>query len=255
MLQSNELMTNSDQLLALLDPKWKLPGLLLSLAENRQLGVNGTIREIKRVLPALDNSSMTRAIWSLWPDALRPRRFVPRPSDPLDGISAPLRDVCGGNVHDRDAVIVTSSSCWAGSPKAIADLKSDGYFCSQFGDNEKDIPHSRNNWVCYDFKSRRIVPTHYSIRSPARGHGPGFGNYHKSWMVEISTDGEHWIEIDRGEDNSELAERYVTQTFEASGNQFCRQIPVVNIGRNHQGYDCVCIVALELCGSLIESLE
>jgi hypothetical protein len=158
-------------------------------------------------------------------------------------------------VHDRDAVLVTSLSSSADHPKVIADLKSDVRFYSKYRGNEEDIPHTRNNWVCYDFKDRRIVPTHYSIRSPARPHGPGLGNYPKSWLVEISTDGEHWVEIDRRENNSELAAERVVRTFEVSGNQVCRQIRLVNIGRNHQGYDCLCILALEIFGSLIESLE
>jgi len=28
-----------------------------------------------------------------------------------------------------------------------------------------DIEHTRNNWICYDFKNRIIIPTHYTIRS------------------------------------------------------------------------------------------
>jgi hypothetical protein len=255
MLQPTELMKNSDQLLTLLDPKWKLPGLILSLDADPQLGVGGRVREIKRVLPGLDESSITRAIWSLCTHAFRPRGFMPQPSDPLDGIIAHLTKACSGNVHDSGVVMLTSSDHDGTHPKVIADLRSDVRFCSLYRPKEEDIPHTRNNWVCYDFKARRIVPTHYSIRSPARSHGPGCGNYPKSWLVEISTDGEHWVEIDRRENNSELAEERAIRTFEVSGNQLCRQIRLVNIGRNHQGYDCLCVLALEIFGSLIESLE
>jgi hypothetical protein len=158
-------------------------------------------------------------------------------------------------VHDHSVVVVTSSSCACGTATRIADCKTNGYFCSQWREKDEDIPHTRNHWVCYDFKARRIVPTHYSIRSPERPNGPGYGNDPKSWLVEISTDGESWVEIDRRENNSELAAEGVTRTFEVSRNQRCRHIRLVNIGRNHQGYDCLCILALEIFGSLIEPLE
>jgi hypothetical protein len=55
--------------------------------------------------------------------------------------------------------------------------------------------------VCSDFKERRIVPTHYTIRS--FGGDPG-GTHLKSWLLETSADGKNWREVDRKEDNDEL---------------------------------------------------
>jgi hypothetical protein len=254
MMQSNEIIKHTEQLLVL-HPDWKIPGVLASFNANPQLNLVDKVREVRWLLRTQSSSNISQTIWELFPGSLAPKRFVLSPSDPLDGIIAHLTNVCGGNVNDRDVVMVTSSTSEYGTPKAIADLKSDAYFGSKYRRKEEDIPHTRNNWVCYDFKARRIVPTHYSIRSPAHPHGPGYGNYLKSWLVEISTDGEHWVEIGRRENNSELAAERVTRTFEVSGNQLCRQIRLVNIGRNHQGYDCLCILALEVFGSLIESLE
>jgi hypothetical protein len=49
-----------------------------------------------------------------------------------------------------------------------ADLEADSYFTSAWRNKEKNIPHTRSNWVCYDFKERRIVQ--HTTQS-ARSHG------------------------------------------------------------------------------------
>jgi hypothetical protein len=254
LIESNALLKHYKHLL-ILHPEWRLPDILLSLNANPQLTVSDKIHESNRILPKLDYSIISQVLCSLCLDTVRLKQSIPKPSDPLDGIISDLTKVCGGNVHDRDVVLVTSSKCDSDPPKVIADLKSDVRFCSSYREKQEDIPFTRNNWISYDFKHRRIIPTHYSIRSPHRGHGPGFGNYVKSWLVEVSTDGDHWVEIDRRENNSELAKQYAIVTFEVSGNEICRYIRLVNIGRNHQGYDCLCICGFEIFGSLIESVE
>jgi hypothetical protein len=78
--------------------------------------------------------------------------------------------------------------------------------------------------VCYDFKERRIMPTHYTIRTNA-------GDAHlASWLVETSVDGESWQQVAREKDNERL----------------------VNISRNHYGNDCLQIAAWEIVGTLFE---
>jgi hypothetical protein len=98
---------------------------------------------------------------------------------------------------------------------------------------KEDIPHTRNNWICYNFKERRIVPTHYTIRT--HDHGTGYGHL-KSWLVETSVDGESWQEVAREEDNEKLNGKLLTGTFSVAGEE-CRFIRLVNIGRTHSGYD------------------
>jgi hypothetical protein len=113
----------------------------------------------------------------------------------------------------------------------------------------EDILHTRNNWICYDFKERRIVPTHYTIRT----HAFGPGGYHlKSWLVETSTDGKNWREVAREEDNEQLDDSRFTATFAVAGGWECRFIRLVNIGRNHFGDNCLLISAWEIFGNLIE---
>jgi hypothetical protein len=51
---------------------------------------------------------------------------------------------------------------------------------------DEEIPYRENNRVCYDFKKRRLVPTHYAVRT--NGGNPG-GSHLTLWLVEISVDG------------------------------------------------------------------
>jgi hypothetical protein len=103
--------------------------------------------------------------------------------------------------------------------------------------------------VCYDFKKRRIGPTHYVIRT--QNGGPG--NAHlKSWPIETSKDGKSWREVGREEDNEQLKGKWFTATFAVAGGGECRFIRLVNIGRNHYGDDALWISAWEIFGSLIE---
>jgi hypothetical protein len=181
--------------------------------------------------------------------------------DVPDGIIAHLTRECGGNVHDHNVFEVTSGSFererYGANPhsgaydnhpdyaaKNAADWEADSRFSSAYRRREEAIPHARNNWVCYDFKERRIVPTHYAIRTVGSGH------HLKSWLVETSVDGESWREVAREEDNGQLNGKWFTRIF--AGGRECRFIRLVNIGRNHGGYDQLAITAWEIFGSLAE---
>jgi hypothetical protein len=101
--------------------------------------------------------------------------------------------------------------------------------------------------VRYDFKERLIVPTHYKIRT-----NNSIGYYLKSWLVETSTGGKNWEEVDHKEDNEQLNGSRFTGTFGFAGGGACRFIRMVNIGNNHYGSGPLCISAWEIFGSLIE---
>jgi hypothetical protein len=103
--------------------------------------------------------------------------------------------------------------------------------------------------VCYDFKRRRILPTHYTIRTSYTDPG---SSHLKYWLVETSVDGENWREVDREEDNKQLNGRYFTGTFPVAGVGECRFIRLVNVGRNHLGSDTLAFSAWEIFGSLVE---
>jgi hypothetical protein len=181
------------------------------------------------------------------------------PSDPLNGIIAHLTREYRDNVHDHDVVTVTSSAPFSDNEplhdrwyaaKNVVDLRVDSVFFSASRKREEEIPHTRNNWICYDFKHRRVVPTSYSIRSNYNGR-INSGNL-KSWLVETSMNGDEWTEIDHKENNSDLNDRNVTRTFEVPGCQMCRFIRLVNIGRNYGGNDALVISSFEIFGCLLE---
>jgi hypothetical protein len=103
--------------------------------------------------------------------------------------------------------------------------------------------------VCYDFKERRIAPTHYTIRT----HGSDPGDSHpKSWLLETSVDGESWREVAREEGSQQLNGKWLTGIFPVAGGGAWRFIRLVNIGRNSSGSDILLISAWEIFGSLIE---
>jgi hypothetical protein len=176
--------------------------------------------------------------------------------DVPDGIIAHLTKECGGNVHARQVVEVTSrsfeneteginphSGAYDNEPyyaaKNAVDLETDSYFHSAYRTKKEDIPHTRNNWICYDFKERRIVPTHYTIRT--NNWSPGYLHL-KSWIVATSADGENWREAAREEDSKQLNGRSFSTTFAIAGAGEWRCIRLVNIGRNPSGSDQLVIL-------------
>jgi hypothetical protein len=114
-----------------------------------------------------------------------------------DGIIAHLTRECGGNVHHQGIVEVTSSnvhvndSRFAGE-KAV-DLDTDSHFASNVRWGADEVVDTMYDWLCYDFKKRSIVPSHYTIRS---NYGEPGGWHLKLWVVEISEDGDTGRELD-----------------------------------------------------------
>jgi hypothetical protein len=115
-----------------------------------------------------------------------------------DGTIAYLTRGCGGNVHDLHIVEVTSGSfekvTEGANPhsgtrnnhpdcaeKNAVDLETDSFLLSAYRGDEEDIARTRNNWVCHDFKERRTVSTHHTIRTNATERG---GSHLISWLIE-----------------------------------------------------------------------
>jgi hypothetical protein len=208
----------------------------------------------KRLVLPVDTRSLKRGRSRRCEDCRR-ICFFPD-SDPLDGIISHLARQCGGNVHEQNVVIVTSSPTYSNEASRAAnnaaDLRNDSLFYSHYRPSSSDIPHTRNNWICYNFKERTVIPSHYVVRSRNDEWGrPGSFNL-KSWVVETSLDGTNWIEIDHKESNSQLDDKNVIATFEVSRREECHFLRLVNIGRNHAFNDAVVISGLEIFGALIE---
>jgi hypothetical protein len=141
-----------------------------------------------------------------------------------DGVITHLTRECGGNVHDRGVVAVMSSEPFSdGNPRSqcdfaaknVVDLAAGSAFYSAWRNDEEGIEHTRNNWICHDFKRRRIMPTQDAIRSWSGSPGAA---HPKGWVLEMSEDGAAWKDVDRKEDNVEINGREITQVFTLPGN-------------------------------------
>jgi hypothetical protein len=155
--------------------------------------------------------------------------------DVPEGIIERLTREYGGNVHDDHVVNATCGSfeketLWADphsgayednpkyASKNAADPGSDSFLASDCPRTEEQIPHTRDNKGCYDFKERMIVPTSHAIRT----YDGGPGNWHlRLWPVDTSVDGESSREIAREEDNEQLDSSHVTGAFAAAGGGQC----------------------------------
>ena len=131
---------------------------------------------------------------------------------------------------------VSSSS---GAPDLAADFDTKSEFQS------KDKP---GQWICYDFLDARVSPTSYSIKS-SRG-STGY-NHPKSWVLEVSTDGQTWTVVDRHVDDNAMNSPCVTRNFQftpVSGS--FRYVRLRLIGPNHSRNHQLHIAWFEVFGTL-----
>ena len=187
---------------------------------------------------------------------MSPRHILYDSKRPLDGIIAHLTRMCGGNVHEKGVVGVTTSSvcqfyeCYDDDsgvsfgvetydPEHTVELGTDSVFRSNY---------EWNPWICYDFKKQRVVPTSYSIRA-------GKYDFLRSWVLEVSSDRtkNSWKVVDRREDNEDMkgSNKHVTRNFMVSAPP-SEAFRFVRLRQTEESYceHCLEICALELFGTL-----
>ncbi|KAK8871446.1 hypothetical protein M9Y10_007175 [Tritrichomonas musculus] len=69
------------------------------------------------------------------------------------------------------------------------------------------------NWICFDFKDRRVIPTHYTLKSVNWGVN---SNHPRSWVVEGRTEGGEFETIDEESDCAFLNGVSLVHTFALS---------------------------------------
>ena len=168
------------------------------------------------------------------------------PSNPLDGIVAHLTRECNGNVHEKGVIEVTASSIETRhfAPKDVVSQKESSVFFTT---------SAEHSWICYDFKSRRVFPTSYCIRSIYDG-GLGSSNL-KSWAFEGSNDGQSWCVLDHRENDSSLNARNVTMNFTVTSTESpssYRFLRIHQTGVNHANTNRLALSSLEVFGRLEE---
>lgn len=167
-------------------------------------------------------------------------------SNSFHGIIHALTKECGGNVDDKGEVSVTALKVINSYPaKLTVDL--DSISSGLITNCEK------NSWLMYDFKNRKVRPTHYSIRSWAWSP-----NCHhlKDWVIEGSnTGGNDWKVLDSQNNVTCLNSISVFSTFKIkenlSSDEYYRFLRLRQTGKNFAGNDQLCLNSLEYFGSII----
>jgi hypothetical protein len=192
--------------------------------------------------PAIWGSLVPRLNLSVLPSPLISGRWQPPTilyeGRPLDGIISFLSREFGGSVHDQGVVeVLASGQHWPEcGVSVVADFKSDlkGFATA----------NSKNSWICFDFKTAFIRPTHYSIRTRTDDdcHQP------RSWVLEGSNDNKEWIILDTRQDNQELTGTGCVKTFSVENVATVRWLRIRQTGPNKNGNHYLILKSLEFFG-------
>jgi hypothetical protein len=193
---------------------------------------NSLWRAITRRLSATANNSLPS------PRRYRKLRYSgtisPRDGFPLDGIIAHLARFYDGNVHERGVVNVSTSSAHSSGfdGRKAVEFDQQAYFQSG---------QPTNQWLCYDFKDRRIELTGYSIAA--------FPNYYLgSWVVEGSEDGSEWVALDERNNNDEANSGHPIATFTLDPGVPSRYIRLRQTGKAANDSDYLILFGFEVFG-------
>lgn len=219
--------------------------------------------KFKEILMKIEASKMTARLWSKIcnrfcnPENSKENRYSgPKGRDFLfdgqkehflDGIISQLTKECGGSVHEKGIVEVTASSEESDSCRkaknAVLFNDTKNWFCS------KSI---KNSWLRYDFKNKKVRPTHYAIKS--KPYGPG-DRHPQHWVIEGSNSGEDWKVLDTQKDVKSLNDNSVTCAFEIQEklgkNEFYRFLRIRQTGLNACNSNWLGFSCLEFFGSMI----
>jgi hypothetical protein len=161
----------------------------------------------------------------------------PFTSDPLIGIISHLTAKCGGNVHHKGVVTVTTNGSDR-NPDAVVDIWTDSY---------DYLPARENLWICWNFKALRIEPTHYTLRT--NNYSPN-SSHLKSWVIKGSENAASWTEIDQRENNGDLNAPLAMKAFAVARSGSFRRIRLRQIGPNHQGNKGLSHTGFEVFGAV-----
>lgn len=108
-----------------------------------------------------------------------------------------------------------------------------------------------DSWICLDFKSHRVIPTAYTIRSSNWG---GQNWCHpRSWVVEGSTDNTSWVTLDTQRGCSHLNGSGLVHTFKVNNetSKEFKYIRMKSTGKNWYNNNYLIIDSFEIYGTLI----
>ena len=170
-----------------------------------------------------------------------------KPNHSFNGIIHHLTEEAGGNVDEKGIVKVTSSSTNGNNlSKYAVDLDDNQHYFQSL--------HQPDSWLKYDFKKRKIRPTHYSIRTR---HDWGNCSCHpKNWVIEGSNtnNGFDWKILDTRSEVTCLDDKNAVHTFEIQPplpkNECYRFIRIRQTGFNTGDNYYFTLSVLEFFGSI-----
>jgi hypothetical protein len=164
-------------------------------------------------------------------------------SGSLNGIIAHLSGKFGGSVIDKGVVSVTASGI--GNAQSCPLRVLTDFTCGIECFITTDVA---NSWVCYDFGSRRIRPTHYAVRSRLQNDDAHLRN----WKFEGSIDGKSWTVLDSHTNDATLHGAGAIAAFEISQSIEVRMVRLWQTGKNSNSNDCLFLSGLELFGCILD---
>lgn len=171
--------------------------------------------------------------------------------DRFKGIISRLGNGNAKSAYENKIIDITAASCHNDSfhpSKALEDGNNDYYHSLNTGTYRNE---GHTEWLCVDFKERRVKPSHYSIQSFPWGSG----NL-QNWVLEGSNDGESWKDLDTQNGNKSLAGYNISNTFEVpngQNNQFYRYLRIRQTGVNTANDYRLIIASLEYFGLIKEA--
>ena len=162
--------------------------------------------------------------------------------DPFRGIIHQLSEECNGNVVEKNVVDVTASTCLNGYEiKNIVDFNNDKEFWTE---------NKENSFIKYDFKSKKIRPICYSIKSGKYQCGDA---HPKNWVIEGSNTGSEndWTILDSRKNEGRVDGYIITGVFSMQKfNEFYRFIRVRQNGPDWSNKFYLGFKALEFYGEI-----
>jgi hypothetical protein len=165
--------------------------------------------------------------------------FPLRPKKPFDGILAHLTTEYHGNPQSTGLVSLTSSST---GPRCVTKLE------------EILVPHTTGEWssaneansfVNLQFKRFTVLLSGYSIQTFQGRKGT---THLRSWVLEGSTDGYDWVELDRVGPCEDLNGPNAIVSRNVPKKEFFSEFRLTQNEANHFGTQCLTIQRIELFG-------
>lgn len=224
-----------------------------------------TEKGLAKIFDIIDHNQINQEIWSkivqcshylkdsvLQQDStrylLKKQIFTPdgNNANSLNGIIRHLTGIAGGNVHDNGMIVASSSGIHANLPgKFACDLDAQNYFHST---------ELEKSWLMYDFKDKRVHPTHYTIKS--RHDYDANGSNPRDWIVEGSNTGNDgdWKKLDERIGDPSFRIRNTSQIFEIreelEPNESFRYLRITQNGHSTDNRNWFVVSALEYFGDL-----